>query len=697
VRWAAVLAAALATGAVRAETLRVSLKWKEVPTAQGYELQIARDAAFIDVVLQTRTSVAGYRWEQLPSQTHWWRVRTFDAEGRPSEWSAARTLVVGVAVPEPKAPADKAALSCGPDVVLVVEPGPLLSEYVVELSRTTDFSQPKVLREKGTVLSAGRLVPGRWYWRTQGVDKSGRSSEVGPVQSFLVRLGVPSVRASPEVPLGGEVQLSWAEVPCAASYAVEANGEGGQKLNGTSPRPAAALKPKGAGDFKVKVAAVDESGAAGDWSIEVPFKAVLSAPRPLSERAGPEVELSWAQSPGAAAYRLELARGVEFSAPTVSARVAATRWSSAELEPGRYRWRVLAMDAAGHTSAPSEPRSFEVVATATMPAPSLLTPNPDEVLAASAPVHLTWTPAEGATSYDLELDGELLAPVAGVETTLNALRVALHTVRVRANGKHAHQSAWTVAREFFVGPPQPARAEVQVRSGQVVVRLFDVRNRPLRAPAPSLAVERGRLGPVQPGDQGWRADWEPPSSGPDVLTLTAGDFHLEAPLARPTSSSWSLSARGGGMFSGGAVASPTGTLSVLHRLRPLQGRLSLEVRAGVYAASSSLALGSLKLGASAWMLPLSLLLGWTQDLGPVALRGGVGPSLQVAALTVGADHEWTTAPGVEVALALGRALGPGVLEVEGFFRWGRVDSTLARLNAGGVGLQVGYVFGVGTH
>ena len=87
-----------------AQSARIVLRWKDVPGAKGYELQIAKDAAFVEVVLQTRVPTPAYRWEQLPSVTHWWRVRSFDAEGRASEWSQPRTVALESTVPIPKLP-----------------------------------------------------------------------------------------------------------------------------------------------------------------------------------------------------------------------------------------------------------------------------------------------------------------------------------------------------------------------------------------------------------------------------------------------------------------------------------------------------------------------------------------------------------------------------------------------------------------
>ena len=129
----------------QAQNARIVLRWKDVPGASAYELQIAKDPAFVEIVLQTRTTSAGYRWEQLPTTTHWWRVRSFDAESRASEWSAPRTIAVDSAVPTPLKPADGQSISCGSTVGFEMEPSPLVKEYILELAGNSEFSSFRTL------------------------------------------------------------------------------------------------------------------------------------------------------------------------------------------------------------------------------------------------------------------------------------------------------------------------------------------------------------------------------------------------------------------------------------------------------------------------------------------------------------------------------------------------------------------------
>ena len=64
----------------------------------------------------------------------------------------------------------------------------------------------------------------------------------------------------------------------------------------------------------------------------------------------------------------------------------------------------------------------------------------------------------------------------------------------------------------------------------------------------------------------------------------------------------------------------------------------------------------------------------------------------MAWLQVGPDRSFVTVPGFEAVAALSRRLGPGRVELELSYLYGRVDNALARLNAGGVAVRVGYAF-----
>lgn len=678
----------------QAQNARIVLRWRDVPGASAYELQIAKDAAFVEIVLQTRTTSAGYRWEQLPTTTHWWRVRSFDHESRASEWSPPRTIAVDSAIPTPLKPTDGQAIACGATVNLELEPSALIKEYLVELAGSAEFASFRTLRSATPSFEVPGLSAGTYFWRTRGVDLKGRTgSGAGPVRSFLIRVSAPRLKQVADVPLGiGQVQLGWSESACAKSYLVEATQDGRDKVSFPVTGLSMGFKAGVAGDYRWRVASVDERGAPGEFSPEGAFKVKLPAPGGRSESVNVRADLSWSAVVAATGYKVELFTvGPKGPEPFASANVTGNAWRSGELPPGQYQWRVTTKDALGHTSAPSELRSFVRAAGSPLDPVSWVSPSADVVVAPGAEVDLSWSEVRDRKYFEVELDG-VSQKVTSPSLHTGALAEGTHEVRVRAVGEDFRMSPWTAPLELFAGVPSVARAEVSLVGEQLQVRLFDVRGRALRGAGPKLSVRDGTLGTPEFKDESWQAQWTPPASGSDVLTLDERAFHLEQPLTAPRDPTFTLAVRAGGIFSGGAVASPTGGIGFGVRLPVMRNQIGLELRAGAYGAGSSLDVGGATLRGEAFLLPLSLIAAWHQNLGAFQLKAGAGFALQLGWIQVGRDSGFSAVPGFEVVATLSRRVGPGRLELELAFLYGRVDNALARLNAGGLAVRVGYAF-----
>lgn len=686
----------LLAGAAAAQNARIVLRWKDVPGASAYELQIARDAAFVEIVLQTRTTAAGYRWEQLPTTTHWWRVRSFDAESRASEWSVPRTIAVDSAIPSPLKPVDAATVACGAGVAFEVEASSLVKEYQVELSGNADFSSVRTLRSSGTSLEVSGLAAGTWYWRTRAVDIKGRQSGVGPTRSFMVRVGAPRLKPVADVTLATpQVSLTWAEAGCARSYLVEATHDGKNKVSIPSPTASLAFKAGVAGEYRWRVASVDEKGTPGEFSAESVFRVRLPTPVPRGETVNARAELSWAPVPGATGYRVELTRQGEKRAEAVtSVNVNATTWRSAELPPAQYAWRVSARDALGHVSQPSEPRSFVRSVGAPLAVVTWVAPVDDVVVELDSPVRLEWSPVREAQGYDVELDGRVQR-VSGLQWQTPALGDGAHAVRVRAYGDGYRFSPWSKPLELYAGIPAVVRADVSQVDDALRVTLFDSHGRPVRGLKPRLSVSDGSVSDPYPEDTRWRSTWSPPASGRDVLRVHAGAFLSEYPLQATRPSFFSLAFRGGGVFNGQAIASPTGQLGFTVRLPFLRRQIGAELRAGYFPVSRTAEVFGGAVSGNAYVVPVSLVLGWHQTFDEFQVKAAVGPAVQLTWLTVNGARGFDAFPGIELVAGLSRRLGPGRVELDLGFIYSRLESPLANLNATGFGARLGYAFDFG--
>lgn len=686
----AVLLGALVAGAQNA---RIVLRWKDVPGASAYELQIARDPAFVEVVLQTRATTAGYRWEQLPTTTHWWRVRSFDAEGRPSEWSPPRTLAVDTAIPTPLKPVDASSIPCGSTVTFELDASPLVKEYLIELSASSDFSGVRTLRSATPSFEVPGLSAGSWFWRTRAVDIKGRTTDTGPVRTFAVKVSPPKLKPAGDVTLGvPQVQLSWSEAGCAESYLVEATIDGKTKVAIPSAGTTLAFKAGAAGEYRWRVASVDERKTAGEFSAESVFRVRLPTPVLKAEVVDVKADLSWSAVPTATSYKVELLREGEKGAEAVASPVVTgTTWRTGELTPGAYKWRVTARDALNHASAPSEPRSFTRAAGLALAKPELLRPTGDAVVEPMSEVELAWSNSPDATDYELEVDGQS-SRVKSTSFKTPPLAIGPHTFRLRALGPGYRFSEWVGPIELYAGVPPIASAELELVGELINVKLFDAKGRVVGGATPRFSVREGSLeAPTRNGD-GWYVQWTPPGTGEDVLTIEEREFKDSKPIVVALDPFVSVALRAGGIFNAGAIASPSVGLGVTVRLPFLRRRPGIELRVGGLRAFASTDVGGARLSGEAWMLPLTFLLAWHHNVGAFQLKGGAGPVAQPLWLTVGPAAAFQVLPGVEAVLSLSRRIGPGRLEGEVSFLYSRLESPLARLNAGGLAVRVGYAF-----
>ncbi|MBI3181263.1 MAG: hypothetical protein HYZ28_03880 [Myxococcales bacterium] len=717
-----------------AQTARVALRWKAVPGAARYELEIARDSGFKQVVLRTAVETAGHRWEELPAVTYYWRVRSIDAEGRLGEWSAPQTIAPAAAAPSPVAPANGEVVACSESarsVQLTVESSRFLKEYFFEVASDARFTSRLAERRSTTARADFPLTAtGTFYWRASGTDLAGRATASGESRSFRVALGAPRPRPLPGAvwapPVPGErrsatsVMLSWGELPCAAGYKTEVWKEGSERRSPfSSPGSAFAYSPPAPGEYAFRVAAVDAQGAAGEWSPAASFAVRLPGPSLLgpadgatvaSRRAIPALELRWTAVPEAAEYEVQLSKDSSFQDPQVE-RARASSISIAPPEAGTHHWRVLAIDSSGLRSAASEARSLQAVLLTPLPAPRATSPPPEAVLPRSEEVSLGWEPVPEAASYEVSVgplsEGEPATRTAKASPLPVAdLADGEHAFRLRAVDAEGAAGEWSAPTSFWLGVP-PIKQAVLARpaappeagSASLAVlhlHLLDSRGRPVRGASPEATATHGSVEKVTESEEGYEIGYRPPGelpeAGEDSLRIRERDFAVVArvPLTRGVRR-LSAAARVGWNSNLGALSSPYFSADVTYRTGALSDRLLLSVRAGLYGGRAEIAAGlPAPVQASAQVAPLSALALYAMPLEPVELYAGLGPSVQLAKLELGESFELRPVAGAHAVLGGRRRVGNGALSAELGLLMGGLDASLARLRTGGLNLAVGY-------
>ena len=194
-----------------------------------YEVQL-RDQADLasapyvfTVVTPANTMQAVCTVNLLDNTHYWWRVRSLDAQGLSSDWSAVQNFWINLTNQAPLAPDSGFVPSNGAQVsddtptmswnaAFDADPDDTANtlHYIVELSTTPGFTTVAYQYTSGngvtTVTPTVALTDlTTWYWRVRTVDNDGAQSPWSVVQNFNLDVGnqVPTLTDPQVVPLYG--------------------------------------------------------------------------------------------------------------------------------------------------------------------------------------------------------------------------------------------------------------------------------------------------------------------------------------------------------------------------------------------------------------------------------------------------------------------------------------------------------------
>ena len=182
------------------------LKWEKVTNA-SYQVQVAKDKDFSQVVLETPTDTESLKvsMEQPELGAYFWRVRTVGWRNF-GKWSEVRTFKL-IAPPAP-------VLSTPKNGATFTQKFPTLkwdanvTQYEVQIAKDPKFSQIVLEREiSGTkyFLSPDDLGNGTYYWRVAGIGVA--RSDWSKARSFKIIFPVVSVQIARQAGLDATVEI----------------------------------------------------------------------------------------------------------------------------------------------------------------------------------------------------------------------------------------------------------------------------------------------------------------------------------------------------------------------------------------------------------------------------------------------------------------------------------------------------------
>lgn len=713
-----VLTAGLQASATRA---RVALRWEPVAGATAYDLQIAKDKKFTDLVLRERVSVAGYRWSELPSIIYYWRVRSIDKEGREGPWSTARTISPEVEPPKLAGPGRPVKLPCVPSCSLQVafEPQQVIATYVLEVSTTPDFAQPQRVTTTTSPARAELPGPGVYHYRLSGIDVAGRKT--GASEARIATAIAPP--PSPAAPGNGAVLPFDPAVPTAFSWTApdgyrrfELEWRRGEEkpLGAPANGRATVQQLANAGVWSWRLRAVLDTGARTEWTAWTLFVVAPGAPQLVGPQDGasfktrqPSVKVPLVWKGAAAEFILQRAANADFSEMTETPAPCCTL--EQDFPPGKTHWRVVPKDAHGNAGAASEARWFEVSVSPPLEAPTVAFPEE----AASVPpgnVELVWADVPGAVTYEVAVQAPAGGSTATTSTRAGAA-VSLpadgeYRVRIRALDADGIAGAFGAARAFFVGPPPTVRVErvgpwpTELLPGQeaeLQVALVDARGRRVTGAAPEVTYADATLTPAEGADASWRVKVRAPDSNRarSEVQLQIQDRGFVATEAIPVSPAGGPIRVTGqlGVANGfGTVFAPYAGVDAWMPIKAMDRRVALGLRGGVFGTSVELpaSLGASPAPLSYQVMPVALTASWLQRVSRFELRGGAGGGVSAFWAETPDEANGGIAPYGLLFASAGTRLGPGVLSLDASVGFGRGDQPFAKLRTGAAIFAVSY-------
>lgn len=384
----------------------ITITWSMVPGADGYDVEI-------DGVVQDNGTQLSYTHKNLePDSAHFYRVRARNSGGS-SVWSNFISITTFPNPPSP--PINFSNEKSKESIKLLWEETPKTDAYHIEVDGVIIDNG-----ENNYFLHEGLVPLSEHKYRVRGVNTGG----IGEWSDYVYITTHPdkpdsvpdNFMASAD---GSSIYLTWFMVPHAWTYEVEINGNeiievSGTKFQHTDIEPGVS--------YTYRVRAKNISGTS-EWTNPVTISAATAGDMSISNVAAivntDSIILQWDIVSDECEYEVEVdGQLIDNGFNTV--------FSHTGLKPGTYYNYKIRVKSAFKIS-------WDIVITlSTLPFPPEA-PTIIDSLATGTSIQIWWAPVEGAISYDLEIDGEVIKDITDVTYIHDGLlRGSTHEYRVRA-------------------------------------------------------------------------------------------------------------------------------------------------------------------------------------------------------------------------------------------------------------------------
>lgn len=166
-----------------------SFSWTLVRNARAYEITIALDENFSQVILNQATSKPAFTAQTLPDGIFFWKVRAYNPDMLPGKYSATQVFTIDKTPPTPPIPASPANNSSSPKRPWLQWNASIDAvQFQVEVDNNATFLSPefKTTSNKLYVRAEG-LLKGVYFWRIKAKDSAGNWGEWSTTFSFNIQ------------------------------------------------------------------------------------------------------------------------------------------------------------------------------------------------------------------------------------------------------------------------------------------------------------------------------------------------------------------------------------------------------------------------------------------------------------------------------------------------------------------------------
>ncbi len=383
-----------------------TLEWNPTPSAGWYEITIANDANFSNVL-----RVYGSPYDQLTpreslvdnqaGQAFFWFVRpcvdatrsrcgpgpTNDLANNNASAFQKKSKPITLLTPADDATVNSQVTFTWEDFLDTNGAPPFVvtqeaRQYRIQVSQVSDFATmfDTATVDQTTYTSSGKTYPvGPLYWRVQAIDGSGNFLTMSPTRTLTFTDSAPT-QTSPAngAAVTGVPAMKWDARHYAATYTVEVYKNGDTNFSPankvlTQITKFTAWTPKTAlasGEYAWRVRGNDADNRARPWASGRTFTLSALAPA-LTNPANAfgyktnNLYFTWTAVPRAVQYKFEASTSSTFTTIYASQITVMTAWApSAAFADGTYAWRVKVLDASGNTISTSASRTFSKDTTA---------------------------------------------------------------------------------------------------------------------------------------------------------------------------------------------------------------------------------------------------------------------------------------------------------------------------------------------